>query len=81
MNNYYVTETLEEAQANEAADYIEFHGASPLLPAEYWATTTAWSIPVQRLDGKWIRAFCLFSTAVGRRIEAYVSSWFPDQAY
>ena len=76
MNTYYVTETLEEAQANEAEDYIEFYSSNPLLPEAYWSTTTAWSIPVQRLDGKWIRNFSPTSTATGRTVEAKDDSWF-----
>ena len=79
MNNYYVTETLEEAQAHEASDYIEFHDANPLLPEEYWITTTAWSTPVQRLDGKWIRSFSPTSTATGRTIETKDDSWFDRE--
>lgn len=79
MSNYYVTETLEEAQAQEVADFIEFKTANPLLPAEYWKTTTAWSMPVQRLDGKWVRAFCPDSTETGRTIESYDVYWFPEE--
>jgi hypothetical protein len=79
MSNYYVTETLEEAQAQEVADFIEFKAANPLLPAEYWKTTTAWSMPAQRLDGKWVRVLCPNSTATGRTIEAYGAYWFPEE--
>ena len=78
MNNYYVTETLEEAQAHEASDFIEFHDANPTLPAEYWLTTIVWSIPVQRLDGKWVRSVSPTSTATNRTIETKDSSWFPS---
>ena len=79
MSHYYVTKTLKEAQAQEVADFIEFKTANPLLPAEYWKTTTEWSIPVQRLDGKSVRAFCPNSTATGRTIEAHDASWFPGE--
>tara|TARA_R110000787_G_scaffold284764_1_gene398941 strand:+ start:1425 stop:1673 length:249 start_codon:yes stop_codon:yes gene_type:complete len=78
MNNYYVTETLEAAQAQESADFIETRDANPLAPAEYWLITTAWCTPIQRLDGKWIRKVCPDSTATGRTIETIDESWFSE---
>ena len=78
MSDYYVTETLEEAQAHEAADYIDSYEASLKLPEDHWATTTAWSAPVQRLDGKWIRSFSPTSTSTGRTLETKDDSWFPE---
>tara|TARA_R110000851_G_scaffold190494_2_gene341107 strand:- start:1014 stop:1277 length:264 start_codon:yes stop_codon:yes gene_type:complete len=75
--NYYVTDTEAEAQAHEDSDFLEFKAANTSLPAQYWAVTTAWSNPIQRLDGKWIRAACPDSTATERTIEAHDISWFP----
>ena len=79
MNNYYVTETLGEAQSHEALDFIEFKVANPPPHAKYWETTGEWSTPIQRLDGKWIRAVCPSSTATNRIIETRDESWFPIQ--
>ena len=79
MSHYYVTETQEEAQAQEVADFIEFKVANPPPHAKYWQNTNEWSMPIQRLDGKWIRTVCPNSTATGRTIEVYDASWFPEE--
>ena len=77
--SHYITETQAQAQAQEVADHAECVADQNGLPEGHWATTTAWSIPVQRLDGKWIRAVCPNSTATGRTIETDPKNgtWFP----
>jgi hypothetical protein len=77
--SHYITDTEAQAQAQEVADFAEFQAAHGTQPASYWLVTTAWSIPRERLDGKWIRAVCPNSTATGRTIETDPKdgTWFP----
>ena len=78
MSDYYITDTESEASTQELSDYVEFKAARAGLPEKYWDVTIAWSVPIQRLDGKWVLAFCPYSTATGRTIETDPNdgTWF-----
>jgi hypothetical protein len=75
---YYITETESEALEQDALDYTKLKELSNGLPLEYWATTTNWAIPKQRLDGKWIRNICHKITTTNRLIESEPNdgTWF-----
>lgn len=90
---HYVVDTEAEALAEEAKDYADELRARAITTIGEGASerdieakiesqkekTSCWDVPKQRLDGKWIWAFCPHSTATGRKTETdpQDGTWFP----
>jgi len=51
-----IFDTIEEAEAQDSVDLIEWFKTHP--GAKYQAQTTKWAIPRERLDGKYDYKIC-----------------------
>jgi hypothetical protein len=76
MSQVVVFDTEAEAESQQALDLIEHlktHNTEP-----YKSQTTRWSIPRQRLDGKWTYPICEHQDYTGMTLEEYDPSDYPS---
>jgi hypothetical protein len=74
---YNVFNTEEEANTAQQNDFNLWKATKPQQPEKYWATTTAWAVPQQRLDGKWVYSVCPEGVQTHQQ-EAYQEDWFDQ---
>lgn len=75
-----VFDTQAEAETQQALDHICNTEAKNLedYNADWFATTTRWAVPVERLDGKWAYSICPYQDYTGMVVEEKDPANYPE---